>query len=92
MSAVLRRKHLAAGAYFIWRCHHQNGQQDRAGDRNDGPSQQECEVELRPDPDYGHRKHIAAIETAEAMAEFHAAVDRVEKALTAIRNDLRGTP
>ncbi len=86
----LRRKHLSDGTYFIWRCeHNKSGTQDRASDRNDGPNQGECEVELCDPPDYAHIRAVARIELAEAMGEFHAAVERVESRLMEVIAALR---
>lgn len=92
MSAQLRRRHLADGAYFIWRCQHKNGQPDRVSDKNDGEQQEDCEVELVDPPDYAHFRRYAEIDLAEAMSEFYAAVDKVSERLLSIQRDLLRKP
>lgn len=84
----LKRKHLADGTYFVWRCEHNHGKEDRASDRNDGPQLGECDVELVAAPDYGHRYKVASAELARVMSEFHSVSERVADALEAIRRDL----
>lgn len=93
MSQQLKRKHLATGTYFVWRCEHKYGKQDRASDRNEGPQQDDCNVDLVIAPDYGHRYEVAQIELAQVMADFHQHINRTADALEAIRRDLaKGTP
>lgn len=85
----LRRKHLAPGTYFVWRCRHKDGMQDRVSDRNDGPQQGDCEVELVDAPDYAHVRTVAHVELAEVMSRLETFKDEIGTHLQHIVMDLR---
>lgn len=89
---TLRRKHLSHGTYFTWRCEHSEGKKDRASERNDGPQQGECVVELCDAPDYAHVRDVAAVELTvlmrELMREFHMAIDRIDGGMRCIAREL----
>ncbi len=85
----LKRKHLAPNTYFIWRCEHRNGQGDRAGDRNDGPNQSDCDVELLDPAPLGHRQFVATIELQSALDKFEQAVTEAAASIARIREESR---
>ena len=86
---TLRRRHLAEDTYFTWRCEHKHDKHDRASDRNDGPQQGDCEVELRDPPSYAHVRDVAGVEVTRLMQDFCDMSERVEEALHRVYGELR---